>query len=81
MKRTEIGKHIVIDPEICHGQITFIGTRIPIDTILALLAKGYSTDQLLKGYPELTRPAIEEAIKLASESLRIRYHIPLEVSA
>jgi uncharacterized protein (DUF433 family) len=80
MKRTEIGKYIVIDPEICHGQIAFKGTRVPIDTILALLAKGYSVNQLLTSYPELTRPAIEEAIQLASESLQARYRVPFPVA-
>jgi uncharacterized protein (DUF433 family) len=81
MKRTEIGKYIIIDPEICHGQITFKGTRIPIDTVLALLAKGYSMEQLLKSYPELTRAAIEEAVHLATESLHLRYRVPLQVAA
>lgn len=60
MKRSEFGKYLVIDPEICHGQMTFRDTRIPVDTILALLGKGYSVDQLLKSYPELTREGIEE---------------------
>jgi uncharacterized protein (DUF433 family) len=62
-----------MDPEICHGQMTFRGTRIPVDTVLAFLAKGYSVDQLLRSWPELTRAAIEEAIALASRSLQIRY--------
>ncbi|MCX7837948.1 MAG: DUF433 domain-containing protein [Anaerolineae bacterium] len=48
MKYVEVGKYLVIDPEICHGQLTFKGTRIPVDTVLALIAKGYSIDQLLK---------------------------------
>ncbi len=81
MKHTEIGKYLVIDPGICHGQLTFKGTRVPVDTILALLAKGYSTDQLLKSYPELERMAIEEALQLAIDALQTRYRKPLEVAA
>ncbi len=81
MKYTEIGKHLVIDPAVCHGQLTFQGTRVPVDTVLALLAKGYSTDQLLKSYPELSRTAIEEALKLATDALQTRYRQPLEVAA
>ncbi len=61
MQRVEIGNHLVIDPEICHGQMTFKGTRLPVDTVLTFLAKGYSVDQLLRSWPELTRPAVEEA--------------------
>lgn len=81
MRRTEIGNYLVIDPEICHGQMTFKGTRVPIDTVLALLAKGYSVDQLLRSYPELSRAAIEEAIHLATEALETRYRTPLRVAA
>ncbi len=68
MASNEVGEHLVVDPEICHGQVTFKGTRVPVETILALLGKGYSVDQLLKSYPELTRTAIEEALRLAESS-------------
>jgi len=79
MRRIEIGQYLVIDPEICHGQMTFKGTRVPVDTVLALLCKGYSIDQLLQSWPELTRAAIEEAIRLAAQSLRMRYPVPVGV--
>lgn len=81
MRHTEIGNYLVIDPEICHGQMTFKGTRVPVDAVLTLLAKGYSADQLLRSYPELTRAAIEEAIHLATEALEKRYRARLEVAA
>jgi uncharacterized protein (DUF433 family) len=48
--------------------MTFKGTRVPIDTVLTFLAKGYSVDQLLCSWPELHRPAVEEAIGLAGQS-------------
>ncbi len=73
MTRIEIGDYLIIDPDICHGQMTFKGTRIPVDTALTYLGKGYSVDQLLRSWPELTRPAIEAAIAMASESLQARY--------
>ncbi len=81
MNRTEIGNYLVIDPEVAHGQMTFKGTRVPVDTVLALLGKGYPLDQLIKSYPELSRPAIEEAVHLANEALQIRYHMALEPAA
>lgn len=73
MRRTEVGTHLVLDPEICHGQMTFKGTRVPVDTVLSYLAKGYSVDQMLRSWPELTRAAVEEAIRLASKSLQTCY--------
>lgn len=73
MVKVEIGNYLVVDSEICHGQMTFRGTRIPVDTVLTFLAKGYTIDQLLRSWPELQRSAIEEAIRLASASLQERY--------
>lgn len=75
MLKREIGNYLVIDPEICHGQMTFRGTRIPVATVLAFLAKGYAVDQLLRSWPELSRPAIEEVIQLANQALQTRYSV------
>jgi len=79
MQRSEVGKYLVVDPEVCHGQMTFKGTRVPVDTVLTFLAKGYSVDQMLRSWPELTRAAVEEAIYLASESLQTCYGPPVRV--
>lgn len=72
-----VGKHLVIDPEICHGQMTFKGTRVPVATVLALLGKGYSFEQMLKSYPEVSRVALQEAIQLAIYTLQKRYDMQL----
>ena len=79
MQRSEVGKYLVVDPEVCHGQMTFKGTRVPVDTVLTFLAKGYSVDQMLRSWPELTRAAVEEAIHLASESLQTCYGPQVQV--
>lgn len=73
MEKVDVGTYLVIDPEICHGQMTFKNTRVPVATVLTYLARGYSLDQLLRSWPELSRLAVEEAISLASQSLQARY--------
>jgi len=73
MARVEIGKHLVIDSEICHGQLTFKGTRIPVETALAYLAMGYSVEQIIRKWPQLRSDAIEEAVDIATEALLERY--------
>ena len=56
MEKVDVGKYIVIDPEICHGQMTFRGTRVPVDTVLVYLAKGYSVENsCLAGHSYLGR--------------------------
>lgn len=69
-KRTEFGKYIVADPEICHGQLTFKGTRILVADVLYFLAKGYDWTRVSHEFDDcLSDPAIAEAITLASEAL------------
>ncbi len=69
----DVGEHIVIDPEIMHGRLTFKGTRVPVSMVLAYIAKGESIDDVLKGWPQLSREAVQEAVRLACDSLHLRY--------
>ena len=81
MEGIDVGKYIVIDPEICHGQMTFRDTRVPVDTVLVYLAKGYSVEQLLLSWPQISRPAIQEALYLASQSLQAQYASQLALAS
>ena len=46
---------IIIDPDICNGQQVIEGTRITASTVLEFLSAGDSIDDVLAGYPTLTR--------------------------
>ncbi len=70
---TYIGTHLVIDPDICHGQLTFKGTRVPVQTILDLLGEGYSMNFLARNYPEVPRAAMREALQLAAQVMSAHY--------
>lgn len=69
MKARTIGKHLIVDPRVCHGRLTFRGTRVPVQTVLHVLSEGRSINQVLKGWPELSREAVTEAIQLAADAL------------
>lgn len=69
MKPRAVGKYLVVDPRVCHGRLTFQGTRVPVATVLHVLSEGRSINQVLRGWPELTREAIAEAMQLAAEAL------------
>lgn len=58
--------HIVTDPDICHGQATIRGTRIPVSVVLASLAAGTSQQELLRDYPTLSPDAISAALAYAA---------------
>ena len=69
-KRKELGQYIIADPEICHGQLTFKGTRIMVKSVLEMLAKGYDWDRISYEYNgRVSHQAIAEVIELASEAL------------
>ncbi len=59
------------DPKILGGQVCIKGTRIPVTLILDALAAGDTVDDLLRGYPTLTRDDVYAALaygaKLAHE--------------
>ena len=61
-KPTLVGKHLVVDPRVCHGALTFRGTRVPVATILSYVARGFSLAYLGKSWPEVSAKAIEEAL-------------------
>jgi uncharacterized protein (DUF433 family) len=69
MQPVEVGQHLVIDPRVCHGQLTFKGMRVSGETVLVYLAKGRSLEQILADWPQLQREAVVEAVHLAATAL------------
>ena len=68
-KRIEIGKYLVSDPNICHGQLTFKGTRVMVRSVLEAFRRGESWDEIRQGWPTVPPEAIQEALALATERL------------
>jgi uncharacterized protein (DUF433 family) len=69
----EVGEYLIVHPGICHGRMTFKGTRVPVSTVLAYMAKGWTIDKVLDDWPQLSREAVQEAIRLASSALVERF--------
>src|SRR5438876_7663801 len=53
-------------PEIMQGTPVFRGTRIPVYLIADMVERGVSQEEILKGYPSLTRDVIERATVYAA---------------
>jgi uncharacterized protein (DUF433 family) len=65
-----IGRHIVVDPAICHGQPTFRGTRIFVADVLEQVASGMAWESIIESWGgALTKEAIAESVRLAREFL------------
>ncbi len=57
---------VVIDSALRHGKPCIRGTRIPVTTILDLLAGGSTYEEILTDYPDLTREDIHAALAYAA---------------
>ena len=73
MQRQEIGKYLIVDPEICHGKLVFKGSRVPVSTVLTFLAMGDSIQDILRNWPQLKREYVEEAINFASNLISTNF--------
>jgi uncharacterized protein (DUF433 family) len=60
------------------GKPVIPGTRIPVELILRKLADGTTEDDLLEGYPRLTRRGIRAAISYAADMVAHKEKILLE---
>lgn len=56
-------ERIEIDPKKMGGKPVIKGTRIPVHFILELLANGWSLEDILENYPQLTREDLEALLK------------------
>jgi uncharacterized protein (DUF433 family) len=57
---------ITFDDQIMGGRACIRGLRIPVSTVLKMLAGGMSTDQILADYPDLEIQDIEQAVQYAA---------------
>ncbi len=57
------------DPDILGGTPVFVGTRVPIKTLLDYLAAGDSLDEFLDHFPSVSREQARAALELAQEML------------
>ena len=66
-RRVEFGQYLVADPAICHGKLTFKGTRVFVADVLADVERGLSWDFILSrwGGGKIPKAAVTEAVRLA----------------
>jgi uncharacterized protein (DUF433 family) len=55
---TRMESMVVTDPEIMRGTPVFRGTRIPVDLVADMLAKGATAEEILEGYSTLNKEKI-----------------------
>jgi uncharacterized protein (DUF433 family) len=70
MKVKTVGRFVVTDPGICHGEPVFRGTRILVADVLEQVASGMSWEAIAEEWRgSVTPEAIAESVRLAREAL------------
>ena len=70
-------QRVTIDSEQMGGVPCIRGLRIPVATVVAMVADGMSRDEILAAYPELEAVVIQEALHFAAEAVMER-QLPLQ---
>ena len=67
---------ITVNPKQMGGVPCIRGLRIPISTIVGMIADGMTDEEILKAYPDLEVEDIRESLQYAAEAVRER-ELPL----
>lgn len=70
---------ITVDPAVLVGKPIIRGTRIAVEFLLGLLAEGWTMEQILTNYPQLTTDDIQAALHYAADVLKHERVFPLSV--
>ena len=73
-------ERISVDHRIMGGVPCISGTRIPVATVVSMVAEGMSTESILEDFPQLAAEDVQEALRYAAAAVRER-ELPLRAGA
>ncbi len=72
-------ERIEVDPAILVGKPVIKGTRLAVEFLVDLMAEGWTSEQILQNYPQLTGDDLQAALHYAAESLKRERVYPMAV--
>jgi uncharacterized protein (DUF433 family) len=69
-------ERITTNPDVMGGVPCIRGLRFPVATVVAMVADGMTTDEILAEHPDLTGDDVHESLLFAAEAVRER-ELPL----
>ncbi len=69
-------ERITFDPNIMGGRACIRGMRIPVSVLVRQVAHGATFEEVLEGYPDVTREDIQQAIEYAAWLTEEQVHAP-----
>jgi len=73
-------QRITIEPDKMGGVPCIRGMRIPVATVVGMVAEGMTVGEILDDYPGLEADDVREALQYAAEAVRER-DLPLRLGA
>ncbi|GAA3240740.1 hypothetical protein GCM10017691_43170 [Pseudonocardia petroleophila] len=71
---------ITVDPDLMGGAPTIRGLRIPVATVVSMIADGMTVEEICTDLPDLSPADVAEALHYAAETVRER-RLPLRTPA
>jgi uncharacterized protein (DUF433 family) len=72
-------ERISVDHQIMSGVPCIRGTRIPVATVVGMVAEGMTIEAILADFPQLTRDDIQDALRYAAAAVDER-ELPLRTA-
>ena len=72
-------ERITTDPAVMGGVPCVRGLRVPVATVVGMVADGMSADEILRDFPYLEEEDIAEALRYAAEAVR-EQELPLRTT-
>lgn len=63
---------ITVNPKQMGGVLCIRGLRIPVSTVVGMVAEGMTDAEILRAFPDLEPDDIREALRYAAEAVRER---------
>jgi uncharacterized protein (DUF433 family) len=71
---------VTTNPDQMSGLPCIRGLRIPVATVVDMLAEGMTVEEIIAAFPDLEPEDVEQALHYAAESVRER-ELPLRVAS
>jgi uncharacterized protein (DUF433 family) len=65
---------ITVDPDMLEGKPCVRGLRITVETVVRLVAAGWTFDEILENYPDLEREDITQALEYAAAATNVHFY-------
>ena len=73
-------QRISIDPAVMAGLPCIAGTRIPVTTVVGMVADGMTVDEMVEAFPQLSAEDVADALRYAAARVDER-EVPLRPTA